>query len=258
MKVITESFLRQQFRKEIPKTFEVAEEQIVTPSASQFLNEKRVKVVMVERIKVHEISSESSPEKENIPEYRKETKYVSAVDGGFYESKPEHMTQLHGNRLVSKDHSVIVFRGKLDSFQSAVLLQQHKASEGNRQKLVDDLYEILQRSRDVMRAEVTDWKIESSTMIGLTDPELREHSHNPKKYFGIGHLLPSFEMGGIILGLNSLRSMVREVEIASVAALKHDFQISKPYIIQTLNRMSSAIYIMMLKEKSGKYLSRSK
>ncbi len=258
MKVITELFLRQQFRKKIPETFEVADEQILTPSAAQFLNEKSVEVLKVCRIKVVEITSEPFLKKEKIPEYRKESKYVSAVDGGRYESKPEHMTQLHGNRLVSKDHSAIIFRGKLDSFQSAVLLQQHKASENERPKLVNDLEEILQRSRDIMKAEVTDWKIENFKMLGLSDSELREHSHNPKKYFGTGHLLPSYEMGEIILGLNSLRSMVREVEITSIAALKDNYQVSKPYIIQTLNRMSSAIYIMMLKEKSGKYLSRSK
>ncbi len=257
MKVITESFLRQQFRIKIPETFEVADEQILTPSAAQFLNEKRVEVIRDGRIKVVEITSEPSLKKEKIPEYRKESKFVS-VDGGRYESKPEHMTQLHGNRLVSKDHSAIIFRGKLDSFQSAVLLQQHKASENERPKLVNDLEEILQRSRDIMKAEVTDWKIENFKMLGLSDSELREHSHNPKKYFGTGHLLPSYEMGEIILGLNSLRSMVRKVEIASIAALKDNYQVSKPYIIQTLNRMSSTIYIMMLKEKSGQYLSRSK
>ena len=40
MKVITESLLRQRFRKKAFKTFNVEEGQILTPSAQQFLNEK--------------------------------------------------------------------------------------------------------------------------------------------------------------------------------------------------------------------------
>jgi ethanolamine utilization cobalamin adenosyltransferase len=44
---------------------------------------------------------------------------------------------------------------------------------------------------------------------------------------------------------------VREIEIAAVAAFMNN--VEKQDMIQALNRMSSVIYIMMLKEKAGIY-----
>jgi ethanolamine utilization cobalamin adenosyltransferase len=58
-------------------------------------------------------------------------------------------------------------------------------------------------------------------------------------------------MGPSLLGLNTLRSSVREIEIAAVAAFMNN--VEKQDMIQALNRMSSVIYIMMLKEKAGIY-----
>lgn len=248
MKVITESFLRETFRKEIPVTFRVEAGQIMTPSATQLLNEKGVKVVRDGEKVVCQV-----PEVTETPEYKPVHKYISAGDGGFFETKPEHMTQLHGNRLVPKDHPRINFRGRLDSLQAKILMAQGKAHESGRKKLTDDLGDILDQARAIMRADVVDEPLPESMVIGLTDAELRTQSHNPKKYFGIDHLEPSFDMGETIIGLNMLRSSVREVEVMAVSAFRSEFELEKPDIIQALNRMSSAIYIMMLRDKTGKY-----
>ena len=51
-------------------------------------------------------------------------KYVDYETGAYYMEKPEHMTQLFGNVLVAKDHPRIHFRGKLDSLQALVVLDQ--------------------------------------------------------------------------------------------------------------------------------------
>ena len=48
-------------------------------------------------------------------------RYIDAVTGEALAEKPEHMTQLCGNRLVSKTHPRIVFRGKLDSLIAKAL-----------------------------------------------------------------------------------------------------------------------------------------
>ena len=66
-------------------------------------------------------------------------KYVDYETGAYYMEKPEHMTQLFGNVLVAKDHPRIHFRGKLDSLQALVVLDQVQIAEGGCQKLVDDL-----------------------------------------------------------------------------------------------------------------------
>jgi ethanolamine utilization cobalamin adenosyltransferase len=251
MKVISESYLRDLFRKVVPETFKLEEGQILTPSASQLLGEKGVKV-----IRGDEEASASQPEaapKKTEAEGKTGPKYVSAIDGGLYETKPEHMTQLTGNRLVPKDHPRIVFRGRLDTCQGELLLLQAKAHDAGKKALVTDLSEILEWSRDIMRRDVLDTPVPEKPILGLSDAELRAHSHNPKKYYGIGHLLPTYDMGEMILGLNRLRALVREMEVSAVSALKEPFQLDKPDIVQALNRMSSALYIMMLKEKGGIY-----
>lgn len=256
MKVITESFLRETFRKEIPETFRVEEGQIVTPSARQLLNEKGVKVlkgdekaVVTEGVKKTEKEKASSSEP---IEYKPVHKYV-AGDGGMFEIKPEHMTQLYGNRLVSKDHPRIVFRGKLESLQAMILLQQCKAHENGQKALFDDLSDVMHYTRAIMKADLLDEPLPESTIIGLSDMELKQQSENPEKYFGVDSLVPSFEMGEVILKLNMLRTRTREVEVMAVKAFRSEFELEKIDIIQALNKMSRTLYIMMLKEKAGKY-----
>ena len=257
MKVISETYLREIFRKDVPETFKLEEGQILTPSASQLLGEKGVKVVRgVEEPCTSQPGA--APKKTEAEGKTEETKvagprYVSAIDGGLFETKPEHMTQLTGNRLVPKDHPRIVFRGRLDTCQGEILLLQAKAHDAGNKGMVSDLEEILEWTRDIMRCDVLDTPVPEKPILGLTDAELRAHSHNPKKHFGVGHLLPTYDMGEIILGLNRLRALVRELEVAAVSALKESFQLEKPEIVQALNRMSSALYIMMLKEKGGIY-----
>ena len=57
----------------------------------------------------------------------------------------------------------------------------------------------------------------------------------------------------MLLRLNKLRSEVREVELEAVKAFKEEFKVDRMDIIQALNRMSSAVYIMMLKFTAGIY-----
>ncbi|VFQ45053.1 cobalamin adenosyltransferase [Desulfoluna butyratoxydans] len=251
MKVISETYLREIFRKDVPETFKLEEGQILTPSASQLLGEKGVKVVRGEEASCAS-QPEAAPEKTEA-EGKTGPTYVSAVDGSFYDTKPEHMTQLTGNRLVPKDHPRIVFRGRLDTCQGEILLLQAKAHDAGKKALVADLSEILEWTRDIMRRDVLDTPMPDKPILGLTDGELRAHSHNPKKYYGVGHLLPTYDMGEMILKLNRLRALVRELEVSAVSVLKESFQLGTPDMVQALNRMSSAIYIMMLKDKGGMY-----
>ena len=44
------------------------------------------------------------------------------LTGGFLTEKPEHMTHLNGDFLVVKDHPRIIFRGKLDTLESELIL----------------------------------------------------------------------------------------------------------------------------------------
>ena len=54
------------------------------------------------------------------------------LGGGYVEEKPEHMTHLNGEFLVPKDHPRILFRGKMDTLESELILCQlaDKSLEG--------------------------------------------------------------------------------------------------------------------------------
>ena len=252
MRAITESFLRESFKTSVPESFCLEQGQILTPSAAQYLGDKKVTLV---RAGKKESPAKEKPDRsegnefsrESKPGYESRTSYQSALDGGTFGKKPEHMTQLHGKLLVPKDHPRILLRGKLDSLQSFTLLLQHGASHEGLTLLAEDLGEILDWEREILRSEVLDQVLEKKTILGLTDPELRERSHNPRKFFKTGHILPSLGMDLMLLRLNKLRSEVREVELTAVTAFKGEFNVERMDIIQALNRMSSAVYIMMLK-----------
>ncbi len=270
MRAITESFLRESFRSEVPESFVLGKGQILTPSAAQYLKEKRVALVKTgkedtgsggknagapgkkSRGENRPAPSTVDPEAA-LPGYESRTSYQSARDGGAFAKKPEHMTQLHGRLLVPKNHPRILFRGKLDSLQSFTLVLQHGAAMAKNTGLVEDLGQILVWEREVLKAEVLDQPFTESTLLGLTDAELRERSHNPKKFFKTGHILPALGMDLMLLRLNKLRSEVREVELAAVSAFTEEFKVDRMDLIQALNRMSSAVYIMMLKFSAGIY-----
>ncbi len=67
------------------------------------------------------------------------------------------------------------------------------------------------------------------------------------------HILPNYSMGRIALELNALRSGVREAEIAAVKAFRKEEAVEREDLITALNRLSSCVYIMMLKYLNGAY-----
>jgi ethanolamine utilization cobalamin adenosyltransferase len=96
--------------------------------------------------------------------------------------------------------------------------------------------------------------LEEFTLIGLTEQEIREISHNPKKTLGIPHFMPTHEMGEMMAELNLVRTQVRETELAAVEAFFNPTKgLQREDIVKALNRMSSAVYVIMCRLKAGKY-----
>ena len=127
------------------------------------------------------------------------------------------------------------------------------AADGN-QKLVDDLGSILDNLREMMRCDVLDETYCRQTIIGLTHQELRERSHNPQKFFGIKQmLLPDYTMGRDYALLNQLRAAIRETEVAAATAFLTGSKCTRPDIMEELNRLSSALHIMMCMYLAGMY-----
>jgi len=243
MDVLTEGSLRTELRNKEISRYLVKKGTIITPSARQYLNERKIELVIEEE----EQGEQQSAEKD------KPVQPISDNSSSSNKNKLEHMTHLQGNKLVCKDHPRIEFRGKLDSLQSKILELQLLASRFKADKLVSNLDEVLNFVRNILRAEVLEEDFPQIELFGLKEQELREMSHNPKHYFETEHITPSFEMGEILLGLNAIRTSVRETEIKGIKAFRKQNVIERQDIIQGLNRLSSAVYILMLRWQTGFY-----
>lgn len=242
MKVLTEAQLRAEYKQKKMECLMVEPDTILTPSAKEFLNANKIDLVFKSEEEFKEKNKENKDKEKKLfkPKYRcKDT-------GAYLEKKPENMTQLYGNELVFKDHQNIIFRGKIDSLQSRILELQVTANKNKSNKLIDDLEEILNFIRNILKAEVINEKIEEFSFFGLKEEEIRAISHNPKEYLGVNHVLPNYKMGELLIGLNAVRSNVREVEIVSIPLKRDD-------IIKALNRLSSAVYVMMCRYIAGYY-----
>lgn len=254
MGVLTENEIRRVIgknRDEKMTEFCIQKGQIITPSAKSYLSEKNIVLKYVDDI----LNENNDTVKEVIEEVIKEKTYkYTTVFGANLDEKPEHMTHLKGNLLVFKDHKRIVLRGKIDSLESEILKSQILCQKNDMPKLVKDLQEILDFVRNIMRCEVLEKDLDDFTLLGMTPKELREKSHNPKKYFGIDHEFPTYEMGEVAICINSIRSNTREVEIAAYEAFKGEYgQVEREDLIRALNRLSSVFWIMIYKVRTGKY-----
>lgn len=249
MSVLTESTLRNKLRNLNLTEYEVEKGVIVTPSARQYLQDKNIKLIYKEE-KAKEVNNQNiqSEVKPFAP------KYVH-VNGGVFEKKPEHMTQLYKNKLVAKDHKRIIFRGKLDSLQAKILEVQIQCKSLNEMKVVKELEEVLSYVRKILEAEVLESIFNVNSLIRLNSDELRAYSHNPKKYLNTEHIIyPSNDMGPVVVALNALRAQSREVEISAFQAFKNEEgEPTREDIALALNRLSSCFYIMMCKYMAGKY-----
>lgn len=241
MKVITEAILRDEFKHEKPEIYYINEDSILSPAGKEYLSQHKVKTIkgnpptkIVEQVAKIQIAN---------------AKYIDNFSGAGYTKKPEHMTQLIENRLVNKDNPRIIFRGKLDSLQSLIVLNQaFIAEKSGNQDILNDLDDILNICRNIMRAEVLEEVITTSKILGFTHSEIRTRSHNPQKFYNKEFMsLPSYKKGLTNALLNQIRSAIRECEIQAVIAYKEGLKYGRSDIIEELNRLSSALHIMMMK-----------
>ena len=158
--------------------------------------------------------------------------------------KPEHMTSLDGAALVAKTHPRMELRGRLDGLIASVIELQILAEERDAGALVVQLEEIREELRHVIAAEVGGIPCRDLRLWGLSSDELHERSHHPARYFSLGHILPHHTMGKLAAALNKLRAEVRGVELAACRAFEIPEGTGRPDIVKTLNRLSSALYIL--------------
>lgn len=257
MKVITEAMLRDELRRSEITEYYIPEGKILSPAAREYLQQRKIKIARnvpsehrapapapAAPAAAPAAASAAAPAE---PAPALKAKYKDFETGALYLEKPEFMTQLVGDLLVIKSHPRIAFRGKLDSLQALVTLDQAILHEkaGN-EKVIADLDDILRVLREIMRCDVLDEPLHIDKIIGLTSAELRERSHAPMKFFHVKYMrLPDYKMGVAYALLNQLRTAVREAEVVAVEAFKNGRSYERQDILEVLNRLSSAMHIMM-------------
>ncbi len=172
--------------------------------------------------------------------------------------KPEALTHLNATTMVVKSDARIAFRGRVDSaIAHAVLLQTEwltTSAPATAQRMLADIRAAL---GNVLRSETLGEPMPAIAMGEFDEAQLHALSHDPLKYLGHDHIVPAIEHGLTVARLNLLRTVIREAEVAGAHAfIDKDFSISRGDILQALNRLSSAVYVLMLiswtHEKSGR------
>ncbi len=169
------------------------------------------------------------------------------LSGGYVTEKPEHMTHLNGDVLVPKTHPRIAFRGAMDTLEAELILCQLESDE----KTAKSLGEVLSFARMLLRCEVLGEPVPGGKLCGLSVDELRSHSHRPQDFYGQPHFMPQASDGLLIARLNRCRCAAREAELRAVHAFSDaDGNPTRPDLLQALNRLSSMLYILMIRCKS--------
>ncbi len=157
----------------------------------------------------------------------------------------ESRTCLYGNETVSKDHPQIMLRGEIDSLLAYAVYALAFAKERGEILVADDLKDIVGVIRCIMNAEACAHAPRVDHMIGLSFDELREYSYHPRKYLQTDHDFVDEDSDMMCAVLNILRTKARQAERLCIAAGADAY--ANESIQTVLNRLSSAVYIIMLK-----------
>jgi ethanolamine utilization cobalamin adenosyltransferase len=259
---ITETWLREHSSLALGTELHLPAEGRLTPAARTLLDERRIAVKFVDtagrtylaesaetsasstsagkeasRLRVHPLTSQASYQVASC-----------ALCNQEVTRKPEAMTHLDTQHLVSKNHPRLRLRGKLDSaIAHAVWVQSELGPAERDSTLALWLADLRSCLGNVLRAEVTGATLLPIHMGELDDAAIHRLSHDPLAYFGHDHIVPEAGQGVTVARLNILRALVRESELAAAEIyIDSDYQVARPDILDALNRLSSAIYVLML------------
>jgi ethanolamine utilization cobalamin adenosyltransferase len=242
--IITQAYLRSLLLPEDCKEYTPPAGALVTPGAREYLVSRGITL------------RETAPGAEGprimpvVPvERRGKNTYVDAETGASYELKPEYMTHLSGNRLVSKNHDRIRFRGIIDSLEADVMEAQTLAFSLGETWYCRRLGEVLACLRGILAAEVKESPLPELSIFGLSEEELHRQSHEVRDTFGMDHPVPDYTMGPLAVRLNTLRTRIREGELLAVRTFwirdadgTPGGRCDREDIVLALNRLSSALY----------------
>ena len=227
----TENSVKANIRnKEGKRVFYLGKADQLTPGARDWLRRERIEILPADQAR---------PDRFRL------------LTGGYTEEKPEHMTHLNAEVLVSKTHPRIRFRGCIDTLEAELILAQLEAPA----PIAAQLSEVLALSRTLIRCDVLSEPVPDTPLCGLTEAEQRSRSHRPQDFYDQPHFMPEAADGMAMARLNRARCAAREAELAAVEAFSdREGNPTRPDILRSLNRMSSMLYILMIQQKAGKNL----
>lgn len=236
MAIITEAQVRERLRGAPLTRFQLEAGERLTPAAREYLRDLGIPI-------------------EEAPRPQRATRYPGYVkpaefllpDGTRTAVKPDHYTQLDAVRLVPKTHPRIALRGALDLFQAHLIQAQVLAHAAGLDQLTAHLEEVHQFGRALMAHEVEGTDPPPAALFGLTEDELHAESHS--RWVEV-----SYRDGALAAALNTARAAARQVELAAVAAfVGRDGKAGRPALLHALNRLSGAVYVLVLRYEQGLY-----
>ncbi len=254
-KFLTEKELRESFSLTWGTEIHLPLNTKLTPSATQYLTDRKIRVKFIdEQGKVFikdELKSEKSKTQKVHPLTTSDQKPAELYCGlcnNKIEKKSDVLTWLDSNNLVPKNHPRIAFRGKLDNMISYCVLVQNEFQNFNGPDVIKKyLSDLRSYMGNILRAEVKDEKIDNIFMGDFDADAIHKMSHNPLKYLGYDHIVPEINHGRWIALINYLRALVREVEVnAANLYIDSSLKVTRPDILNSLNRLSSALYVLMI------------
>lgn len=242
---ITEAWLRANHTLSEGSEIHLPVDAQLTPSARELLESRRLRIKFLDKqgsLFVDDATSLPQP----VHGLTSSDTHPRACCGLCHQEvmkKPDTLTHLTAEIMVAKNDPRLEFRAALDSTIALTVWLQIELPEQWQPWLAD----IRSRLGNIMRADAMDEQLASQSIMGFNEEQLHRLSHHPLPYLDHDHLVPEVSHGRDAALLNLLRSKVRETEIVAARLfITRGFDVQRADILQALNRLSSAVYVMMI------------
>jgi len=256
---ITEAWLRERYSMAEGTELHLPADSLLTPAARSLISDRHLRVRYIDEAGQVFVEAADGTRTSEAPAQKRVHPLTDAQRGhGMHctlcrqavEKKPDTLTHLNADTLVSKSDPRIRFRGSLDvAIAQAVWIQAELIDKGDAvpTALKQCLADVRSALGNVLRAEVTGEPLHPVHMGEFDAEAIHRLSHAPLKHLGHDHIVPEASHGLTVARLNLLRAAIRETEVSAAQIyISPDFEISRPDIMQGLNRLSSAVYVLMI------------
>jgi len=248
--VVTESELRDQLRRPgHGDTVIVPEGARMSPSARDFVNQWNL--VVVERAPVARVLARRDWDMPSSFPVTPTDGPCCSTCGGHVVDKPSSLTQLNAHHYAPKTHPRIVLRGQIDSLHALILLVQSMARDAEANQARSCLGTLAAYCRELMSAEYNERPCAPLELDGAAEADVHHATHDPLTALGIDHLVINDTEPVLQHWLNVARTQARELEITALQTFVSPHHPYGASICHGLNRLSSAIYYVALRLKSG-------